>query len=116
MTYTTTFQHRGKPRGTVRLSLGRVCDVAHVYVNGKDCGIVWTDPYEVDITPALRRGKNTLKVVVVNTWANALLGAEQGKSPFGGIWTNARYRMKEQTLLPAGLLGPLQLKTSIEQK
>ena len=116
VTYTTTFQHRGKPRGTVRLSLGRVCDVAHVYVNGKDCGIVWTDPYEVDITSALRRGKNTLKVVVVNTWANALLGAEQGKSPFGGIWTNARYRMKEQTLLPAGLLGPLQLKTSIEQK
>lgn len=98
------------------LSLGEVHDVAHVFVNDTDCGIAWTEPYEVDITSALRRGKNTLKVVVVNTWANALLGNERGKAPFGGIWTNANYRMKDQQLLPAGLMGPLQLKKEQKKK
>ena len=28
-------------------------------------------------------------------------------SPFSGIWTNAKYRRQEKTLLPAGLLGPV---------
>ncbi len=92
------------------LSLGEVCDVASVKVNGIACGIVWTAPYEVDITAALKQGNNTLEIEVSNTWANALLGAEKGKAPFTGIWTNGKYRQANQQLIPAGLLGPLQIK------
>jgi hypothetical protein len=47
---------------------------------------------------------------VVNTWANALRGADEGRPPFDGIWTNAKYRMKSTQLLPAGLLGPINIK------
>ncbi len=110
MTYTSAFTFRQKKQGRVMLNLGRVCDMAHVYVNGIDCGTAWTAPYEVDVTEALKRGRNNLQIVVVNTWRNALLGAESGQPPFEGIWTNARYRMKETGLLPSGLLGPLKLK------
>ena len=83
--------------------------MATVKVNGKDCGVVWTAPFEADITDALKKGENTLEIVVTNTWANALRGADKGKAPFDGIYTNAKYRMSGDELLPSGLFGPLQL-------
>ena len=94
----------------VFLKLGTVHDVAAVRINGMPCGTVWTAPYEVDVTSALKKGKNIIEIEVVNTWANALLGADQGKAPFDGIWTNGKYRRAEQELIPAGLIGPLEWK------
>lgn len=112
--YTATVKYPAKGGRTV-LSLGRVCDVAHVWVNGIDCGIVWTAPYEADITKAVRKGKNEIKIEVVNTWANALRGADRGEPPYKGIWTNAKYRMKGDALLPAGLLGPVEVIREVAQ-
>lgn len=109
--YTTTFKQQKKPAGRVWLSLPNVKDIAHVWVNGQDCGLAWTAPYEVDITQALKTGQNTLEIEVVNTWHNALRGADKGKAPYNGIWTNARYRSKGDGLLPAGLLAQPRLKT-----
>jgi len=100
--YTTSFKYKGNT--CVTLHLGEVHDIGHVWVNGIDCGIAWTAPYEVDITKALKKGKNKLEIEVVNTWHNALRGADQGKAPYDGIWTNAKYRTKGDGLLPAGLL------------
>ena len=105
--YATSFRYKGNT--SVKLSLGEVHDLAHVWVNGIDCGIVWTHPYEVDITQALRKGKNRLEIEVVNTWHNALRGLDQGKAPYKGIWTNAKYRTKGNGLLPAGLLSSPRL-------
>ena len=59
----------------------------------------------------MKKGNNTIEIEVVNTWHNALRGVDAGKSPYEGIWTNANYRSKGDALLPAGLLGPLVLKT-----
>lgn len=111
-TYTTTFRLAAKRGSRVVLRLPQVSDVAHVWVNGKDCGIAWTAPYEVDITDALQRGRNTLRIDVTNTWHNALRGNDMGKAPFAGIWTNARYRTKGDALLPAGLLATPLLRIS----
>lgn len=108
-TYTTTFKlnkHRG---ARLTMQLGEVRDLAHVYLNGHDCGTAWTAPYEVDITQAARRGNNTLRIEVVNTWANALRGWDAGTPPFEGIWTNAKYRRAGKDLLSAGLLGPITI-------
>jgi len=104
--YTTTVKLKGKdvPKGRAWLSFPNVKDIAHVWINGKDCGIAWTAPFEVDITGTLGKGKNTIEIEVVNTWHNALRGADQGKAPYDGIWTNAKYRTKGDGLLPAGLL------------
>ncbi len=114
VTCRTAFRLKRLPKGArVVLELGEVHDVAAVRVNGRDCGTAWTAPYEADVTEALRKGENTLVIEVSNTWANALLGASQGKAPFRGIWTNAPYRRQPETLLPAGLTGALQLR--IEQ-
>lgn len=109
-TYTTTFKAPkfGK-NDRVMLDLEGLHDVATVVVNGKECGIVWTAPYQVDITDAVKKGKNNLSIAVTNTWANALLGADEGNAPFDGIWTNGKYRRAEKDLIPAGLTGPLKL-------
>lgn len=106
--YTTTVKVR-RPQADMVLQLGTVRDIAHVWVNGIDCGIAWTAPYTVAIGHALRRGTNTIEIEVVNTWANALRGMDEGTPPYDGIWTNARYRMKSPHLLPAGLLGPVAI-------
>lgn len=107
--YTSSFVVQDEFDGSVLLGLGRVANVATVRVNGKACGIAWTPPYQVDITSALVAGANRLEIEVVNTWANALRGMDQGSAPFDGIWANAKYRLPGDDLLPAGLLGPVEL-------
>lgn len=108
-TYSSTFTWKKQDTKRAKLHLGTLYDVAHVYVNGIDCGIAWTAPYEVPVGHALRRGQNHVRIEVVNTWANALRGSDLGLPPFDGIWTNARYRMASPSLLPAGLVGPVSI-------
>ncbi|MBO5824484.1 MAG: DNA-binding protein, partial [Prevotella sp.] len=108
--YTAQFKYSDNVKSRTWLSLGEVNNLAQVWVNGKDCGIAWTAPYRVEVTDALKKGVNDIKIVVVNTWANALRGADNGKAPYDGIWTNAKYRMKGDALLPAGLMGPVEIK------
>ena len=113
--YTTTLKLKKDevPQGRAWLSFPKVKDIAHVWINGKDCGIAWTAPYEVEITGALKKGQNIIEIEVVNTWHNAIRGADQGKAPFDGIWTNAKHRTKGDGLLPAGLLEqPVILTTT----
>lgn len=95
--------------GRYFLRLGQLYNLADVTLNGVSCGTAWTSPYEVELTEALRVGENKLQVKVVNTWANALRGADQGKAPYEGIWTNARYRLPGDSLLPSGWLGPVEV-------
>ena len=73
-TYRTTFQtsQTSKP---AKLSLGKVpTGLAHVYVNGTDCGTVWCAPWEADISAAVRDGVNQLEIRYVNNWYNRLVG------------------------------------------
>lgn len=107
-TYRGLFRWKNEQDGRIILRLGKVANVATVRVNSIACGTAWTAPYEVDITDALRNGTNVLEVEVVNTWANALRGADQDKAPFEGIWTNAKFRLPGDGLLPAGWMGPCE--------
>lgn len=107
-TYATTFRMKGKQAKAVSLRLPAEGGMAYrVSVNGQDCGVAWTAPYTIDISGKVRKGNNTLKIEVANTWRNALLGADQGTPPYPGIWTNAKYRRSDKRLDPAGLLGPV---------
>jgi hypothetical protein len=61
--------------GAAVLDLGEVREIAEVSVNGQPAGVVWKQPYRVDVSRLLRPGKNTLRVVVTNLWINGILGA-----------------------------------------
>ncbi|MBW1769457.1 MAG: hypothetical protein JRJ65_20720 [Deltaproteobacteria bacterium] len=58
----------------IELSLGEVCDLAEVYLNGKSAGILWKEPYRLDITELVQAGENELKIEIVNQWVNRLTG------------------------------------------
>lgn len=61
----------------VYLDLGEVEVMAEVFVNGVNKGVLWTRPFAVDITDALKSGKNTLEIKITNLWTNRLIGDEQ---------------------------------------
>jgi len=95
--------------GRVWLDLGNLYNIADVTVNGVHCGTVWTPPYRVDITKALKDRKNVLKVEVTNTWANRLIGDHNLPENKRTTFTTAPYRLENKKLLPAGLMGPVKI-------
>ncbi|MBS1660551.1 MAG: DNA-binding protein [Bacteroidetes bacterium] len=104
--YTKSFDF-GSTGRPVYLLLGKVANIATVYVNGVECGTDWFGN-GIEIGQAVRPGKNELRVVVTNTWANRLTG-DQGL-PVGQrrTWTSSTWK-SDGKLLPAGLLGPVYL-------
>lgn len=73
--YTTGFDLVKLPANErILLDLGKLSAMSKVYVNGQYAGGVWTTPYELDITQWVKEGRNDLRVEVVNTWVNRLIG------------------------------------------
>lgn len=63
--------------GQVFLYLGTVKHVAHVVLNDKDLGTIWTAPWKVQVPPGvLKATGNELVIKVTNVWANRLIGDE----------------------------------------
>lgn len=62
------------PGRRVYLDLGRVEVLSGVTVNGTDLGVVWKEPYRVDITHVVRPGANSVSLAVTNLWANRMIG------------------------------------------
>ncbi len=118
------------------LDLGEVEVIARVKLNGKDLGILWKKPYNVDVTTIVQEGENLLEVMVVNLWPNRLIGdanlpedcnwssetgvpanlteypkwmIENKPSPTGRFtFSIIKVWSKDDPLRKSGLLGPVQ--------
>ncbi|MGD0654929.1 MAG: glycosyl hydrolase [Thermoguttaceae bacterium] len=123
----------------VFLDLGRVEVIAEVNLNGRDLGILWKDPFRMDVTKALQEGENELKIKVTNLWPNRLIGdeyfpAEDEYSALGAIvklpewfvkdlprpgpriaFSTWRHYMKNDPLPESGLIGPVKLFTAVQR-
>lgn len=78
-TYRTTFSwfhNSAFHNSTFTLALGQLpSGLAHVFVNGVDCGVVWCAPWEATVPPgALREGVNEIEIRYTNNWFNRLVG------------------------------------------
>jgi len=80
-------------------------------LNGQALGVVWTAPWRVEITKAVKPAGNKLEIDVVNLWPNRLIGDVKLPADKRLTKTNVGKfnNPKHQKLLPSGLLGPVQL-------
>ena len=139
-TYRTTFTFPDSSTpsllhsSNLTLSLGSVpTGLAHVFVNGKDCGVAWCAPWEVDIASAVREGENEIEIRYTNNWYNRLVGdcflkpEDRVTRSTLQYWTKPRgypdakrpWRLLptvysgpsvSDQLQPSGLLGPVSIK------
>ncbi len=108
-TYTKTFTLPAKGAGTYVLDLGDVKELAGVVLNGKPLGTVWTTPYKLDVTRALKPGKNVLEVKIANLWVNRLVGDAQPDAKEKYTFTIIPTYRADAPLKPSGLLGPVRV-------
>ncbi len=114
------------------LDLGILKNLGRVKLNGHDLGVLWTAPWQVNITDLLKVKGNELEVIVSNLWINRLIGDEllpwdgvtDGKWPewlLNGTkrptkrytFTTHRYYRKDDPLAESGLIGPVSIKMGI---
>ena len=111
------------------LDLGILKNLGRIKLNGHDLGILWTSPWQVNITGLLKEKGNQLEVIVANLWINRLIGDEfqpwdgvtDGKWPewlLNGTnrptkrytFTTHRFYRKDDPLSESGLIGPVSIK------
>ncbi|MBV9340351.1 MAG: glycoside hydrolase, partial [Acidobacteria bacterium] len=116
-TYTTAVDASGswfRPGAQLWLDLGAVKNLAEVLVNGKSLGIVWKQPYRIDVTPALKPGTNSIQIKVTNGWANRIIGDRQPNAKQAYTFTSPKFYKATSPLWPSGLLGPVAIvETSV---
>lgn len=108
--YTRTFDYDGPLNGkTVYLDLGVVKNIAEVKLNGESLGVVWTSPWRIEITKALKNKDNLLEIEVINLWPNRLIGDAALPESQRITNTNISFK-KDDRLLSSGLMGPVIIK------
>jgi hypothetical protein len=105
-------EYRGKGM-RLFLDLGSVKNLAEVSLNGKSMGILWKEPFRVEITDALSEGENTLSIKVTNLWPNRLIGDQKLAEKDRITWASVSQYKADSPLLPSGLLGPVKLIPAI---
>lgn len=126
----------GKP---VMLDLSRVKNFATVSLNGQQLEVLWKEPFAVDVSHALKQGKNHLEIKITNLWPNRIIGDEQLEPdvewkgvtlkewpswvysreprPKTGRYTFVTWKFwnKDSPLLESGLIGPVMLRVGKTQ-
>ena len=98
------------PYRRLYLHLGKVKDLAEICLNGRNLGAVWCEPWQIEITDAVRNGANELEIGVVNKWVNRLIG-DSGQAPEKRFtWTTWNPYKPNSPLLESGLFGPVTLR------
>ena len=107
--YNCKFNLAQIPEGKqIIINLGNVIAMAKVTVNGTCAGGAWTAPYQLDITKLVKTGENELKIEVVNTWVNRLIGDQKLPVDQRKTWCPVNSFKADSKLQSSGLLGPVR--------
>ncbi|WJJ97726.1 glycosyl hydrolase [Algibacter luteus] len=110
--YKTDFNLEELPKNQdIYLNLGKVSVMAKVKLNGKYIGGVWMTPYRLNISDALKEGKNQIEIEVVNLWRNQLIKDKQRPEDEKYTWIVIDKITSESKIQPSGLLGPIVIET-----
>lgn len=114
---------------SIYIDLGEVKNMARIKINGKEAGVLWTNPWKLDISSLVKKGTNLLEIEVANLWVNRLIGDEllshdgieqgqwpawlanqQKRSDKRVTFTTYPHYAKNDPLLKSGLIGPVTIK------
>ncbi|MDE1190937.1 MAG: glycosyl hydrolase [Arachidicoccus sp.] len=110
--YQTTFHIDKIEQRKYILDLGNVQDLATVELNGKNLGVLWTAPFSIDVSSAIKPGNNILKIGVTNLWMNRLVGDSKLEKSKRHTHTDViKFDVpdSEKYLRRSGLLGPVKI-------
>lgn len=108
-----------KPDGRFVVSLPKwLGSVAKVSVNGKFAGYIDAPPWECDVTKQIKRGDNSVEVIVIGTLKNTL-GPHHGNPTLGAAWPSQFQRGPDEGPPPGeqystvgyGLFEPFRLES-----
>ena len=91
------------------LNTGNLTSMARIKVNGKDVGGVWTAPWQVDISSAIKSGSNLIEISVVNNWMNRLIGDLKIPVNERPTWSPVIRYKADTALQPSGMFGPVKI-------
>lgn len=97
------------PGRAVFLDLGALKNLAEVTLNGRNLGVLWRPPWRVEVTGALRAGRNELRIAVTNLWANRLIGDTRLPADKRIATTTTNPYNPGSPLQESGLLGPVRI-------
>lgn len=111
-TYTTTVNLDRAGRGEhMFMAFDNVGTMAKVYINGKYAGGVWTAPYRLDVTDFVKNGRNDVKVEVVNTWVNRIVGDMNLPESERETYLFVNHLNAKTSLPPSGIIGKVKFET-----
>lgn len=112
--YTSSFNLKNKNARQYVLHLGKVNQSARVWINGKDAGYVWNIPFSVDITEFVKKGRNEIKIEVVNLMSNRIRYMDKNNIPWRNYheinFVNIDYKpfnAANWAIEESGLTGPV---------
>ncbi|MFD1768647.1 glycosyl hydrolase [Sphingobacterium suaedae] len=116
--YETSFRLQKDSNKAYLLSLGKVAESAHVYINGKSAGIVWSNPFQLEVGEWLKDGHNTIRIEVANLMANRIRDLDRRKVSWRNYheinFVNIDYKdfdASSWSVMDSGLEGPVRLLT-----
>ena len=89
----------------VIMDLGKVYDIAELYINGELCGTKWYGKRRFEIAKYLNTGINEIEIRVITLMGNYMKSLVD--NPNAQYWTNEKRKIQEYTSL--GLIGPVLL-------
>lgn len=109
--YNTSFNVKKRAVANhVFINLGKFSAMAKVFVNENYAGGLWTPPLRLDITKLIKEGDNLLRIEVVNTWVNRLVGDSRLPLEERSTWCPVNSFKPTDALQPSGLLGPVSIQ------
>lgn len=123
-TYSNLFEMTAEQANVpARLHIENIHDIARVWLNDNDLGILWTKPWVVDLSGFCKAGTNELRIEVTNCWSNRLIGDAGLPEKDRKVSTNVRLvpdrnnyprghqaTSADDPLMPSGLIGPVSIE------
>ena len=106
--YDASFNMDKKEDEKYYLDLGKVFFTAKVFINGQNAGTSIWAPYMLDVTDLIHSGENKIEIRVTPTLLNELIGLGKSAKKDEKYFL---FKGREAQLMPAGLIGPVVIKS-----